>query len=46
MCLTLGGVGEKTYPVSLEGIGDPHFLAIDDVVITIPLGCGFNAGHI
>lgn len=46
MWFALGGVSKKTYPVSLEGIGDPHLLAVDDQVVTIPLGCGLDAGHV
>ena len=31
----VAGVGEQADPVGLQGIGDPHLRAVDDVVITI-----------
>ena len=43
---TLLGVGKKADPVSLEGVGDPHLLAVDDEVVPDPPGGGLAGGHV
>ena len=30
----------------LEGVGDPHLLAVDDQVVARPPGCGLTGGHV
>ena len=42
----LAGVGEQAHPVGLQAVGDPHFFAVDDVVVTILLGEGAQRRHI
>ena len=43
---TLLGVGKKADPVSLEGVGDPHLLPVDDEVVPDPPGGGLAGGHV
>ena len=37
---------KKNYDNHLEGVGDPHFLSIDDVIITLSDCSGGDGGHI
>ena len=30
----------------LEGVGDPHLLAVDDQVVARPPGCGLTGSHV
>merc|ERR1719391_243974 len=44
--ISFSGICEKTHPVSLEGIGDPHLLTIDDQIIPHSSGSGCSSCHI
>ena len=39
-------VGQETDPVGLEGVCDPHLLAVDDEVVPDPPGGGLAGGHV
>ena len=38
----IAGVGEQADPVRLDAVGDPHLAAIDNVIVAIGTGIGFN----
>ena len=46
MRLVTAGIGQQAQIIRLGGVGDPHFGAVDDVVVSVFYSGGFNIGHI
>ena len=46
MRIAFARVDQHAHPVSLQAVGDPHFLAGDDVVISIFTCVAFDTGHV
>merc|ERR1719370_2588916 len=44
--VSLSCICKKAHPVSLESIGDPHLLAIDDKIVSNPPSCGGCSSHV
>ena len=42
----VGGVGQQTDPVGLRAVGDPHLVAVDDVVGAVLAGAGLDGGDV
>src|SRR5699024_4368472 len=40
------GHAQQADPVALGAVGNPHFLAVDDIVVAVAFGRRGNAGHV
>ena len=38
--------GQNEVPVGMATVGDPHFLPVDDVMVSFLLSFGFDSGYV